>query len=360
MRKLVFLFAACSGLAAQDVVVPSAYDQQEAGSRGFVAGFEDRFRQQILLHARELGGLIGKQIDALWFRRDAALGLPYAASSSLLTVRLSPAQRSPVAPSSLFTDNSGPAPVTVFNGTVALPASTAAQNPPVWAAPNAVELRFIAPYPYLGGDLCIEIEGEPVAAGGRILWSVDAVQEFTGSRVRNFGTPCGVGALRSDTTAAASARFLLPGSDAFVTTFGEPGTPGLVMFGAAQTSVSLQNIGATGCTLYAAPTLVVPFVFGTPLGSQLDSGHLLRIPLPLSANALGMSVFAQGVNLESAPISNPAGITTTNGLELTIGTAMPPAALSTVRSLPVASGQPYPASGRVFVGRGPIVRLTHR
>ena len=56
-------------------------------------------------------------------------------------------------------------------------------------------------------------------------------------------------------------------------------------------------------------------------------------------------------------VHNAAGITTTNALDITLGSLRPTGPVSTVYSAAVAPSAPFPTSGVVFVSRGPVMQF---
>ena len=58
--------------------------------------------------------------------------------------------------------------------------------------------------------------------------------------------------------------------------------------------------------------------------------------------------------------TNPAGLTTTNALELGLATTSPELGMSTVMSHVVGAGDPMPARGAVDVEAGPVMRFLVR
>ncbi len=176
--------------------------------------------------------------------------------------------------------------------------------------------------------------------------------------MQKVGVPCGDTTSRIGVTANTRARNLAPGSSLLVSTFGEPGTSGLLALGSTATQVPLAAFGAPGCTLYLQPVATLPFAF--PLTGTLDAEHTIALALPGSTGLLNAVFFAQAINLETPGRSNPAGLTTTNALRLQVGSVPPPATMTVVATRAVAAGAPWPATGDVFVSRGPVLRFDAR
>ena len=162
-------------------------------------------------------------------------------------------------------------------------------------------------------------------------------------------------------TAAAWARNMDPGSAFSILTYGRPGTVGVLVIGPPPAiSVPLDGIGASGCSLYVQPQIQLAGIY-PPAATATAYGALqTEVQVPAVPSMLRARLLAQGVDIEATPASNAAGLTTTNGLDITLAGRMPPGSLSTVRSAPVAPGTPFPDHGRVAVSRGPVLQLLAR
>ncbi len=302
----------------------------------------------------------GSTVDALWFRRDPMFDRQLDAWSAQLTVQFSTAARSPFAAAEQFALNRGASPTTVFQGSLSAATSPASPpSPAPWSAAYAVRVPLSTPYVYSGGDLCIEISGTPVSAGAQRWW-FDYYQADTTAIVQPVGTPCGEPAVHYQRTAMAWHRNLAPGGTISITTVGRARSIGGLAFGPPLASpISLESIGATGCTLHIQPAVIVPTIY-PQLASRVATPDSTALQIPAQTNLLGSPFWSQGVNLESGPQSNPAGVTTTNALKFTIASALPAVALTTVRSDAVVIGAPLPDAGRVDLGRGPVMRFDLR
>ena len=87
------------------------------------------------------------------------------------------------------------------------------------------------------------------------------------------------------------------------------------------------------------------------------SGRLAAAVLLLLVSAVPAD--AQ-VNIEALTKSNPAGVTTSNGLRLDIAPTIPQPQMTSIRSLAVPKQSPFPTTGLVRIGRGPVMRLETR
>ncbi len=337
------------------VTVPAGLDQREGNSRGLVPGFNAHWRQQVLLDASLLSTIAGQPVQALWLRRDHELGIAYPAGRARVRLSISTAQRGVANPSRNFADNRG-TPTVVFDGELALPAVTAPTGAAPWATPSAVRVPFSTPFVHGSGDLCIEIEGTPVVTPA--AWSVDYEHRAVGATVSPRGTPCGGPSNHFRNTALAWGRHLVPGSTGILVSFGQPSTPAIVVLGAApiDPGVPLDGIGATGCKVYVRPDIAVPTAYGALTGPTPFAPLRFELELPASTTLLGKTFHAQWVNLETGPArSNPAGLTTTNALDITMAATPPPVMMSTVSSRQVDPSLPWPDEGRIQVARGPVL-----
>ncbi len=357
--SLAALLGAAATCPAQAIVIPAIYDTQEAGSVTDVAGFSDAFRQQLLVRDDLLEQAAGKQIDGLWLRRNHSLGATVQAETASITVTVSDNARHPAAPARAFAQNHGASPAVVFSGTLPLPSSAAITPPYPWQSPYAVRIPFSPGWRYQAGHLCIEIEGTPLSGLSGANWWVDAFVETTGSAVTTTGAACGATAARGPKTLYARDRTLMPGGELLVGMFAVAGSTGALALGTAPTAVPLDPTGAPGCSVTVVPQATLPVAFaatGAP-----DTLVRLRLPIPATPQLLGAAFYMQGASVEIPPVSNPAGLTTTNGLQLTLGPTMPPASISMVASArsPGATA-PRPTTGEIGLSRGPVIRLELR
>jgi hypothetical protein len=370
MRTLlsVLAFAATSaagvrGPAQATLVVPASAAATEANSAGILPGLAGRFRQQILISDAPLLAARGKAITGLRFRRDDLFGKQFDQSSAQLRVVMSRARRPVAQPSPAFADNAGLSPVVVFDGVVTLPANWAAPVPAPWTAPFTVEVPFSTAFPYSSGDICLDIEGTPINPPPSFFWWVDYEHEADVGSVTHLGTACGAAVQEHVTTAAASARALVPGNTMSVLTVGRPSSVGILMVGVRLTQpVSLAFLGAPGCSLYVQPLVHLPILYpATTISHGTFAATLLDIHIPAQSSLLGGRFAAQGLNLEPPHAqSNSAGLTTTNGLEIRLAGLPPAGTLSIVRSEAVAASEPFPTTGRVSVSRGPVMQLDYQ
>lgn len=251
--------------------------------------------------------------------------------------------------------------VLVFDGPVTLSASHA--PPPIipWQSPWTVRIDFSVGFSYQGGDLCIEIEGAPRNSVAGSPWFVDFDQEADAGTVVEFGTACGIPAASYEYPTMAWGRNMVPGGTFSITSFGLPGSVGVLMLAPQRGApVSLAVVGAPGCTLHVTPLIQVANVHEVQGGRHGLAPMRTRIHLPRDPQLLGASFAAQAANLEGSAASNPLGLTMTNGLDIALGGRMPLGAVTTLNSDEVGGGAPWPAVGCVSVSRGPVLELELR
>ncbi len=265
-----------------------------------------------------------------------------------------------MAPSARFSDNRGVAPVVVFDGQVALPASPAPTGVPGWTLPTAAVIPFSTAFAYAGGDLCIDIDGVPVSPPAGLRWWVDYDHTAPVGTVSYFGAGCGISAGLVDptVTATASGRNAVPGGSWRAHSVGRVGAFGSLAVGPALLSpIGLDALGAPGCSLLVNPGIVVP-VGVYPNSSVGRPIATLRYDLdvPAQVSLLGGQLSTQWVRVEGTARSNPLGVTTSNAVDVTLASSLPAGVASTVWSGPVSTG-PLPDRGAVSVARAPVLAL---
>ena len=116
---------------------------------------------------------------------------------------------------------------------------------------------------------------------------------------------------------------------------------------------------------------------GRGLGMALLADNLTRIdaegmpayldillPIPLDKNLAGARFYMQFANNETvlprSEWTNAAGMTTTNGLDLTISALQPKLGMAMIRSDDAARGKTPPPWGVIDVSSGPVIRFTYK
>jgi hypothetical protein len=187
---------------------------------------------------------------------------------------------------------------------------------------------------------------------------VDFEYDRNGGKVVDLGTGCKMKSLGFGARAYASAQHLRIGSTAQILALGRRGTSALLILGALdhKPARSLAHMGASGCFLYVQPVLAVPvgaysdFPFpGMP--AYMD----VLVQIPVSSSLMGSRTLVQFANNETmlprSSWTNPAGMTTSNGLALTISAVPPSLGMSMVRSYAV---NPVGNCGREQGTRDPV------
>ena len=102
-----------------------------------------------------------------------------------------------------------------------------------------------------------------------------------------------------------------------------------------------------------------PLSFGTANSGYRRLHGSFRLSVPNCANLLGVVLAAQAANVEGSARCNAEGLTTSNGLLLTLSSRAPQPVVSTVLR-EVGAGEVLPATGDVLLVRGPVLRLETR
>lgn len=342
------------GATAQtDVVVPPGYEQTDAGTLTEVAGFNQRFRQQIVIRAAVLGLLSGRSITDLAFRRDGQhLGALGGGSADLVVV-MSERSSDPSFVSPSFAANHGSNSVQVLAGRVAVPASPALshRNGASWTSPHAVTIPLATPWLYGGRHLCIELVGAPVAGAASRFWPVDAALHLSDAQVTPVGAACD-----SRLRLAASRSTLVPGGTVRFVSAAPAGSSGAVMLGMppALPGIDLGFLNAPGCRLFVMPAVSVGVTHTRPVrGTYGDSA--MRVTLPAASTLLGGAIGAQLFNFGNQV--TPSGIATSHALELRLASVGPPYDVVQVRTGPLGLGVSRD-EGEVVATTVPVLRLS--
>ena len=349
------------GILPAQAVVPSIAHSTEGNSVGLIAGFEDRLRQQFVLHERGLRSVAGSQVHAIEFRRNQSLGSPYEAATCALTVRVAPTTVSPALVDARFARNR-PDTIPVFSGTVQLPASPELSGPVTWSANHTVRIPFSRPVAYpRGSHLCIDVEGTPNPPHPDFAWPVDFVDDSALGTVTAFGDACGATARAFEQPLFVDSRNLVAGGNIRLTAHGRRGTPGMLLVGPRTGILRLDSLGMAGCSLGLNPVVLLPLTYGGPGSAKAFPSARLWIDIPRHASVLGATFAIQAANLESGSNrSNPPGVTTTNALELGLANGMVDPDWTTIQSEYVGVADPLPTHGTIYFARVPTLRLRTR
>jgi len=335
------------------VVLPTTCQQSDGRSGGAWPGFTQRFRMQMLLHERPLRPLRGLVLRSVAVRRDGQYQKAHAGGRADVTITMSHAAVAPDRAHEAFASNRGPDARVVFQGRVQLP-----DAPPLlrrddvsWQLPHVVEFPFTSGFSYQGGPLCLEIDGAPDPTATARWWRIDYDLFTHDAQADPIGTSCD-----PRTYSMASRPMLLPGGTLRLVGIGPLGAAALTTLGATQQTppIPLDLIGATGCDLHVAPAVVLATSFRPPVIDGYG-GATISLSLPKEGYLLGASLHAQMLAYPN-PI-NPAQLTATNALRLTIGSQVPALAGVIVRTGIVPDGLPMPATGSVLPHLMPVLCL---
>lgn len=353
MRIVTILSVLLPQLAAQQqfLVVPTVHDNTDAAHRYFVGGTIEPRRQLTLIDGSLLAPLSGRILQGVAFRRDAA-DETFEAGSATLTVRLSHAATGSGSASASFDDNHGGDATTVFQGTVALPASPPAPGPNVpWSAANVVQVPFQLPFVYWGGALALEVLGAPDPQSTAVWWPADAVWQPTGGQIQSVGAGCGTWGGPSGEWAFLGSTGLVAGGTASFTAVGEPGTLAFLVFaGSAQAGLlDLSAFGAPGCFAHLQHQLgsVLAF-FGPPLAPQNPGSAQIELHFPAMPGFVGASFGSQWFAFGSQ------GLVSSNAHGWSLG-APPSVGLTVVTAEQV--GSVVPVMGKIVPGCGHVLRF---
>lgn len=355
-----FLTLLASALGAQTAapqyrVVPAPYATTDAISYNWLAGGNADLRQQTLVGPSHLQGLIGHELLAIEFRRNAANEV-YQGGAALLTVVLSTSARDPLRCSPRFTDNVGPDAALAYSGTIAWPTSPAIAGPTVpWTSQNTVRIPLQTPFVYQGGTLCIDIVGAPVAGQETGWWMADAeFEDLSGSAVAT-GNGCGIYGGPQHEWSHVATRTLLPGAHARFFAHGPSNGLAFAMFGASSpfpTPLSAFGIAAPGCDLHLQPGLVLATQFAVfepevhPLLRGQNGCADARFWIPDSTWTFGLTLTTQWLDL-----TQPA---TSNAITWTVASALP------TLDMALVEGVPSEDHGEVTVHLAHVLRFEHR
>lgn len=335
------------------VTIPPARADTDGTGIGSGPGFTAKCQSQVLVGASLLHAVHGRDIEALWLRRDGSHHRLVAGRLSL-AVSIGPsAVSAPTQASHFFSDNCRSR-TAVFQGTVDLPAAPElpSRNAAQWAAPDAIRIAFSTPYRYTGGDLCIEFVGEPVAPSTTTWWPIDLESDGVKGNTLPFGASCGP--WRSATTwlSGADPTKLRPGATARFFSLGSPGATVLFLLAAQPLGqpFDLAFLGAPGCLLQVQPAVTAFAAVGAPANLAGPGAANWHVHLAHETAFFGAAFAVQAIHAQGLTI------TSTNAViaQLASTAAMLDAAMVSSR---VRVGTPHPTIGEVEVGRMPVLRF---
>lgn len=294
------------------VVAPSEQANTDAVSSLWVPGASRPVRQMTLVGVAHLTAVVGRPILALELRRNAA-DEQYDGGTAQLTVRLSTAVTNPLSCSPVFADNSGTDETLVFAGPVTIPASPSQPGPHVpWTPANTIRIPFATPFVYLGGTLCIDVVGLPIAGQNANWWVADAAYDLVRGTTTDLGGGCGpFGGPESRWSHAVRAS-LHAGAYGQFFAFHEANTVGLAVFGDGMApGLPLSWLGLPSppeCELHLSSiVLMVPALFDPmPPPMPPSSAGRADVLLPFANDAafLGLRLTTQWLELATWHTSN--------------------------------------------------------
>lgn len=356
IRLVVFacLAAAAAAQSVQHHVVPAGATSVDANSFGWLAGASAPLRQQHLIAAHHLTGLVGRTLTALEFRRTAA-NESYAGGATSLTVTLAHAPHGPLAASRDFAANLGAGAVTVFQGAVALPNSPAVAAGPggavAWTPDHVVRAPFSVPFVYQGGPLCVDVVGAPIAGQHADWWMADAVFEPVAGATTELGGGCGAYGGASRQWSFVNARSLLPGAYAQFEAYGPPGSFGLCAFGArSPLPIPLALLGFASPASCQLMLSSVDAILASVFVPDADPGLLHRgglasveVRVPNDPAVFGATMTTQWLEWSQQASSN--------AIEWTVANAAPGLGMA------LLEGHPQEASGHLTVHLAHVLRF---
>jgi hypothetical protein len=207
---------------------------------------------------------------------------------------------------------------------------------------------------YAGGNLCVDIEGEPVPGSATAWWPLDGSTDPGAGSMQRVGASCA-----PRLSASAPAAWLRPAASARLLASGQPQSVGAALLGNPLSApVDLAFLGAPGCMLRVSPDIVFLTGFSIPPAPDMPGDAQILLQIPSGPALLGIVLHQQWLNLQRPDArTNPAGMTLTHALVLQVTRAAPRARVVTVRSGLSRSG-PVPSNGVVLPGRSPVMRFT--
>jgi len=346
-----------AGAAAQaplHLVVPAAYTNTDAISFQWIAGASRDVRQQTLIAPSHLTALVGRTLWAIELRRTAANEV-YQGGTADLTVSLSTSPNDPLSCAPTFAANLGPDEVQVFDGAVTLPTSPAQVGPTVaWSAANTVRIAFATPFLYLGGTLCVDVTGHPVAGQTADWWMADAMFEDIKGTTTDLGGGCGPYGGAQSQWSHVSNRSLLAGAQARFFAYGTPYTSAALVIGEGSTTgVPMWQIGfpsPPNCEVHLSSILgVLPVVFEpdpNPLLAARGGLGDVRLGFANDGTFLGITFTTQWLEV--------AQWQTSNAIEWTTASSVPQLGMALVE------GHPSEATGEVSVHLAHVLRFEYQ
>ena len=305
-----------------------------------------------IARAAHLTSLVGKQLKAIEFRRNAT-ATTFDTGEANLTIKISSMAAATYDCSRTFDSNEGTDVVEVWNSTInpSLPVSVVLPNSPpaagpnvVWTSDNVIRIDFTTPFLYNGGRLCVDITGSAVAGLEAENWIADAYAEDAKGTFQNIGGGCG--------TYASHARVneysLVVGNRASFTTLGTPFFFGFAVTGQPQSpGLPLSFLGFNppgNCELMTSLDVVATVPMINYPGTAMGYGRW-ELDIPNNSALQGLGFTTQWFDYGTQA--------TTDALSWTIGAA-PSLDMATV------SGETTSAEGRVVPNIAHVIRFEYQ
>lgn len=355
MRLAPLVTLLCLGsLCAQELVVPTANTHTDADDGWCLPGISGAIRQQLVIDAANLQPMIGRTITALSFRRNAVVE-DYAAATANLVVSISHSPRSAADPSPVFAANHGNSPTTVFQGTLSAPFSPYLQDRVGdWRDAGSVRVTFSTPFTYVGGNLCVDLDGTAAGNVPFTRWMIDAATAPSFGSATEVAPGCGAYGGSNHEWASIDASTLVPGAAAKFGAFGLASAPALLVIAGIATpaGMPLPPIGsASNCSVNVNAILgTVPAVFHpiiVPRVQHTEGYALVNLQLPAQGWMLGARLAAQWIDLGQ--------FATSNAMEWTVTPSFQGLGMARVSAFHTASGSP--TQGEVDLSLVPVVRF---
>ncbi|MEZ5963846.1 MAG: hypothetical protein R3F56_08385 [Planctomycetota bacterium] len=338
-------------LAAQgSVLVPRDALGRDGRGLGPLAGATSPRRQQFLIGEGLLVALRGHGILRISFRRD---GQPssLASGKTIITVKLDQQTvQDPWRPSTTFQENLGPSAATVFQGEIVLPTSPrpAHRDSVGFGSSEAISIDLPQPYLYLGGTLCIDVEGEPVQGFATRAWPIDIDRDGARGVITTEGRSCVVTPERVTRSITADPVALRPGATARFVGFGAGGElAGLLLASQKLPSpIDLGFLGAPGCELGVVPILEMWSTATAHRRGPLAAANAY-LSVPHAAQFVSARLHAQWLFVQGGAIR------TTQTMTLDLAPVLASIDGAIVTSLP----QRGASSGEIQVSAVPVVRI---
>jgi hypothetical protein len=334
-----------TALSQGHLVIPAAYATSDANRLLSIPGATLQLREQTIIGAAHLTSLVGKQLKAIEFRRNAT-ATTFDAGAANLTIKISSMAAPTYDCSRTFGSNEGTDVLQVFSGQVTLPTSPPEPGPNVaWTSDNVIRIDFTTPFPYNGGRLCVDITGSAVAGLEAENWIPDARGEDAKGTFQNIGGGCGSYASH----AYVDEYSLVVGNRASFTTLGTPhpffafaitGQP--LSFGLPLSAFGIPAPG--NCELMTSLDVLASVPMINYPGTAMGYGRW-ELDIPNNAALQGLGFTTQWFDYGTQA--------TTDALSWTIGAA-PSLDMATV------SGETTSPEGRVVPNIAHVIRFEYQ